>query len=71
SLHGIPIYVRQKSDHGRVVCWVQACIVLHNFLCDYEDDTLWRLRNCNLKKQQEGLELDDNTINKQLELQSE
>lgn len=43
SLRGLPIYIRNKSDHGRAIGWITACIVIHNFLCDYEDDRIWQL----------------------------
>jgi len=42
-LRGLPIYIRKKSDHERAIGWITACIVIYNFLCDYEDDRIWQL----------------------------
>jgi len=42
SLRGLPIYIRHRCDHARAVCWITVCIVLHNFLYNYEDDRRWR-----------------------------
>jgi hypothetical protein len=41
SLRSIPINIRKAEDHVRVLSWIMSCIVLHNFLCNYESDEEW------------------------------
>jgi len=41
SLRGVGIFIRKPEDHVRVFAWIMACIVLHNFLCDFESDIDW------------------------------
>jgi len=41
SLREIPIRISNSNDHVRVVAWIMACIILHNFLCDMENDQQW------------------------------
>ena len=53
SLRGLPIYIREKSDHGRALSWITACIIVHNFLCDYEDDRVWQVESEELGRERE------------------
>ncbi|RPB02928.1 hypothetical protein L873DRAFT_1870948 [Choiromyces venosus 120613-1] len=49
-----------------------ACIVLHNFLVDYEDDSVWQLAERELQQeQQEDSCLEDDGIDHQLGFESE
>ena len=41
SLRGIHINIRRAQDHVRVLSWILSCFVLHNFLCDFENDEEW------------------------------
>lgn len=54
SLRGLPIYIRHRSDHARAVCWITVCVILHNFLYNYEDDRRWRAEAMRFEEQ--GLE---------------
>ena len=38
SLKGISVNIPRAEDHVQVVAWILLCIVLHNFLCDIEQD---------------------------------
>ena len=49
SLQGIQIHIRGKKDHGRAIGWILACMVLHNFLADIEDDQIWQLEKGELQ----------------------
>ena len=40
-LRGLRNMVRHKKDHRRVVYWIRACAVLHNFLIDDGYDMEW------------------------------
>ena len=45
SLKGIPINIRCGQDHIRVLAWIMSCILLHNFLCNLENDEDWVVDN--------------------------
>jgi len=47
SLQGIPINIRRAQDHVRVLAWIMSCILLHNFLYNFESDEVW-ISNCNM-----------------------
>lgn len=71
SLRGIPLYIRESSDHKRAVCWIMACILVHNFLCDYEDDLQWQLDNEGLEGQREERGNTEDMVDEPLCIQSE
>ena len=71
SLQGIPIHICNKADHGRAIGWILACIVLHNFLVDYEDDQIWQLAEGELQAEQGGREVQDEEVDQPLRLESE
>jgi len=47
------MYIRRESDHGRALSWITACIVVHNFLCDDEDDQGWQVEGEGLEGERE------------------
>jgi len=55
SLKGISVYGRRVKDHVRVVAWILSCIVLHNFLCDFEHDEEW-VASLGRQEAEEGFE---------------
>lgn len=42
SLRGLSMRISNAQDHVRVVAWIIACIIVHNFLCGIESDEEWR-----------------------------
>jgi len=38
SLQRIPINIRRPQDHVRVLAWIMSCILLHNFLYNFESN---------------------------------
>lgn len=59
SLRGIHINITRAQDHVRVLSWILSCVVLHNFLCDFEADEEW-LQNYNGQQERNNGEVDEN-----------
>ena len=51
SLQGLPIHICGKRDHAKAIEWIMACIVLHNFLVENENDEIWQLEEEELQAQ--------------------
>jgi len=71
SLQGITIHIREKRDHGRAIGWILACMVLHNFLADIEDDQIWQLEQEELQAEQVEREHENHEVDQPLRLESE
>jgi len=55
----------------RALSWITACIVVHNFLCDYEEDRVWQVDSERLGRKREENVLIEEDIDEPLGRESE